>query len=127
MRNVLLIVTAATVFLVPREIARAQAASPPTIDPRITKLAASISEERLQQLLQKLSSYKTRNTCSDPSSPDGVGAARQWIYDELKRTSPKLQVSFDTYQLATIPRCTGGPFELSGRAAEPSPSRKPGP
>jgi hypothetical protein len=111
-RNVVLIVAAATVFLLPRDIVHAQTASPPTIDPRITKLVASISEERLQQLLQKLSSYKTRNTCSDPSSPDGVGAARQWIYDELKRTSPKLQVSFDTYQLPAIPRCAGGPFEL---------------
>jgi hypothetical protein len=103
---------AVAIALTPNGIAPAQTATTPTIDSRITKLVASISEERLQQLLQKLSSYKTRNTCSDPSSPDGVGAARQWIYDELKRTSPKLQVSFDSYQLPTIPRCTGGPFEL---------------
>src|SRR3954469_3608167 len=82
--------------------ARAQA-----IDPRIEKLVASVSEERLQQLLQKLSSFKTRNTCSDPNAADGIGAARQWIFDELKRTSPKLQVSFDTHQVQAIRGCQG--------------------
>src|SRR3954464_3432298 len=82
--------------------ARAQA-----IDPRIEKLVASVSEGRLQQLLQKLSSFKTRNTCSDPAAPDTVGAARQWIFDELKRTSPKLQVSFDTHQVQNIRGCQG--------------------
>jgi hypothetical protein len=82
--------------------ARAQA-----IDPRIEKLVASVSEERLQQLLQKLSSFKTRNTCSDPNAADGIGAARQWILDELKRSSPRLQVSFDTHQIPTIRGCQG--------------------
>jgi len=77
------------------------------IDPRIEKLVASVSEERLQQLLQKLSSFKTRNTCSDPNAPDAIGAARQWIFDELKRTSPKLQVSFDTHQVPNIRGCQG--------------------
>ncbi|HEX4565590.1 MAG TPA: M28 family peptidase, partial [Vicinamibacterales bacterium] len=73
----------------------------------IAKIVSSISEERMQQLLQKLSSFKTRNTCSDPSAPDGIGAARQWILDELKRTSVKLQVSFDTYQLQNVRGCAG--------------------
>jgi hypothetical protein len=95
------------VLLVPRPVAHAQTVTTAMIDPRIAKLVASISEERMQQLLQKLSSFKTRNTCSDPSAPDGVGAARQWIYDELKRTSPKLQVSFDTHQLQNVRGCAG--------------------
>jgi Peptidase family M28 len=67
------------------------------VDPRIEKLVASVSQERLQQLLQKLSSFKTRNTLSDPAAPNGLGEARQWIFDELKRSSAKLQVSFDTH------------------------------
>ena len=42
-----------------------------------------------------------------PASPTrGVGAARQWIFDELKRSSAKLQVSFDTYQVAPQERIT---------------------
>jgi len=77
------------------------------LDPRIEKLLASVSEERLQQLLQKLVSFGTRNTLSDAtSSTRGIGAARQWIYDELKRTSPRLQVSFDTYQIPAHGRVT---------------------
>ncbi len=71
------------------------------LDPRIEKIVASVSEERLQQLLQKLVSFGTRNTLSDASSPTrGIGAARQWIFDELTRTSPRLNVSFDTYTIA---------------------------
>ena len=78
-----------------------------SLDPRIQKLTAAVSEDRLQQLLQKLSSFKTRNTCSDPAAPDGIGAARQWIFDELKRTSSKLQVSFDTHRVENIRGCQG--------------------
>src|SRR6202022_2312031 len=82
---------------------RAQAPGPTSgpagsIDPRIVKLVDSVSEERLEQVLQKLVGFGTRNTLSDERSPTrGIGAARQWIYDELKRTSPRLQVSFDTH------------------------------
>src|SRR5919204_5054857 len=103
---------AAPLLLVPPTVARSQTqAGPAGLDPRIEKLVASISEERLQQLLTKLSSFRTRNTCSDPNAPDGVGAARQWIFDELTRTSPKLRVSFDTHPGLTSRRCKE-PFEL---------------
>jgi peptidase M28-like protein len=89
-----LVVVLASVFQSPVRLA---AQAPVDIDPRIEKLVASVSQERLQQLLQKLSSFKTRNTLSDPDAPNGLGEARQWILDELKRTSPRLQVSFDTH------------------------------
>src|SRR5438093_4507923 len=78
------------------------------LDPRIVKLVASISDERLGAILNKLGSFETRNTLSSTdSSTRGIGAARQWIFDEMKSYSPKLQVSFDTYQVARqgrIPR-----------------------
>src|SRR4051812_44379762 len=77
--------------------AQEAAVSGSEVDPRIEKLVASISEERLKALLTKLVSFKTRNTFSDPATPDGIGAARQWILDELKKASPKLQVSFDVH------------------------------
>jgi hypothetical protein len=72
-----------------------------TADEHIQRLISSISEERLQSIVQKLASFGTRETLSDASSSTrGIGAARQWILDELKRSSSKLEVSFDTYQIA---------------------------
>jgi hypothetical protein len=76
------------------------------LDPRIQKLIASISEERLQQLLTKLSSFHTRNTLSDPNRPNGLGEARQWILDEMTKASPKLQASFDTHMIPAGGRIT---------------------
>ncbi len=79
----------------------------PTIDPRIEKLVASVSEQRLRELDTKLVSFGTRSTLSDATSTTrGIGAARQWIHDELKRSSPRLQVSFDTHQVAQQGRIT---------------------
>jgi hypothetical protein len=86
----------------------AQDAPRPDLDPRIEKLVASISEERLRQLDGKLTSFGTRHTLSDQTSTTrGIGAARQWIFDEMRRSSSKLVVSFDTYKIAPqerIPR-----------------------
>ena len=71
------------------------------------KVVASISEDRLSALVQKLAGFGTRNTLSDTTSPTrGIGAARQWIFDELTRSSPRLQVSFDTHKLARQGRIT---------------------
>lgn len=70
------------------------------LDPRIQKLVAAVSQQRLEELLRKLQGFETRNTMSSADSPTrGIGAARQWIFDEMKSSSPRLQVSFDTYQL----------------------------
>jgi hypothetical protein len=86
----------------------AQDAPRPDLDPRIEKLVAAVSEERLRQLDEKLVGFGTRHTLSDQRSPErGIGAARQWILDELRQSSPKLRVSFDTHKLAIqerIPR-----------------------
>jgi hypothetical protein len=87
--------------------ARAQTGSGPDIDPRIEKLVAAISQERLERLLTVLVSFGTRNTMSDTTSTTrGIGAARQWILDELTRTSPRLQVSFDTHHIPKGGRIT---------------------
>jgi hypothetical protein len=71
------------------------------VDARVVKLLEQVSAERLQKTIEKLVSFETRNTLSNPEQPArGVGAARQWILDELKASSPRLQVGFDTYQVA---------------------------
>ena len=85
----------------------AQNVGRPDADPRIEKLVAAVSEERLRQLDERLTSFVTRHTLSDTTSPvRGIGAARQWILDELKRSSSKLQVSFDIYRVAAQGRIT---------------------
>jgi hypothetical protein len=84
-----------------------QAIGPPDADPRIQKIVGSVSEERIAALVQKLAGFGTRHTLSDTDSPTrGIGAARQWIFDELSRSSPRLQVSFDTHKLARQGRIT---------------------
>src|SRR5687767_5999607 len=87
--------------------AAAQSAPRPDADPRIERLVASVSQARLQQLVERLAGFGTRHTLSDSASPtSGIGAARQWIFDELARSSPKLKVSFDTYRIAQQSRIT---------------------
>jgi hypothetical protein len=82
------------------------------LDPRVEKLVSSVSEERLGAILKKLESFETRSTLSSPDSPTrGVGAAREWIRQEMASYSPKLQVTFDTYQVAPQGRITR-PVEL---------------
>ena len=83
------------------------AAQQSDLDPRILKLVQSVSEDRLTAILKKLESFGTRSTLSSQDKPDrGIGAARQWIFDEMKSYSPKLQVSFDTYMVAKQGRIT---------------------
>ncbi len=86
---------------------RAQSAAPADVDARIAKLVASISESRMEQLLRTLVAFGTRNTLSDATSATrGIGAARQWIVDELARSSSRLQVAFDTHQIPKGGRIT---------------------
>ncbi len=85
----------------------AQAAAPADVDPRIERLVASVSQPRMERLLTTIVSFGTRNTLSDAASPTrGIGAARQWILDELLRTSPRLQVGFDIHHIPQGGRVT---------------------
>ena len=84
-----------------------QSSSPRDVDGRLEQLVSAISESRLSELVNKLAAFGTRNTLSSTTSPNrGIAAARQWIFDELQRSSPRLQVSFDTYKVAKSGRIT---------------------
>ena len=81
----------------------------PTVDadPRIEELVAAVSPARLGEIVSTLASFGTRNTLSSVTSATrGIGAARQWIFDELQRASPRLQVYFDTHRVAEDGRIT---------------------
>jgi hypothetical protein len=71
-----------------------------SLNPKIVKIVDEVSEERIHAIIEKLVSFGTRNTMSNPDDPvHGVGAARQWIFNELKSYSPRLQVKFDKYRV----------------------------
>jgi hypothetical protein len=68
------------------------------LDPMVQEIISKISQDRIVEILKKMESFGTRNTLSDPNQPNrGVGAARQWIFDQFKSYSPRLEVSYDTY------------------------------
>src|SRR4051812_15690670 len=81
-------------------LAPSVASAGPEADPRIATLVAEVSPARLEATLRKLESFQTRHLLSATDTPGrGIGAARQWILDEMKSYSPRLQVSFDTYRI----------------------------
>lgn len=85
----------------------APAAGAADLDPQIVRLVASVSEDRLGGLLRKLESFETRSTLSSTDSATrGIGAAREWILKEMQSYSPKLQVSFDSYNVLKQGRIT---------------------
>jgi hypothetical protein len=97
----------ALILLMVPVVASAQAPPRPDADPRVERIVASISEERLRELLAKLVSFGTRNTMSDQTSTTrGIGAARNWILEELRRSSERLRVSFDTHLIPPQGRIT---------------------
>lgn len=88
-------------------VAAAQAAPRADTDPRIEKLVAAVSPERLRAIVTRLESFGTRSTLSDTlSNTRGIGAARRWIHEEFRRSSPRLQVSFDRHPVAPQGRIT---------------------
>ncbi len=86
----------ALVFL----FARIGPADETSVNPQISKIASEVSEDRIKAIIEKLVSFGTRNTLSDPTTPGrGVGAARQWILEQLQSYNPKLQVRFEKYRV----------------------------
>ena len=71
------------------------AQSPKGLNPQIQTIVSQISSDRIAEIQQKLESFQTRNIFSATDDPvHGVGAAREWIAQQLKSYSPKLEVSF---------------------------------
>ncbi len=59
-----------------------------------------MNEGRIKDIIAKLVTFETRNTMSAQDDPvHGIGAARQWIFNEFKSYSPRLEVKFDKYRV----------------------------
>jgi hypothetical protein len=78
-----------------------------SVDPRITALLGEILEARLAATVAHLAGFTTRHTMSAADPADfGIGAAREWILQEMRGYSPRLQVAFDTYTVPPAGRIT---------------------
>src|ERR1035438_5705320 len=70
------------------------------VNPQVVKVMTEVSEDRMKAIIEKLVSFGTRNTMSNPAdAAHGVGAARQWIFDQFKSYSPRLEVRFDKFRV----------------------------
>src|SRR6266849_9647104 len=73
------------------------------VNPQVSKIVSEVSEERITEILKKLEGFGTRNLLSSQDNPArGIGAARKWIYEQFRGYSPRLEVSFDEYNLKKI-------------------------
>jgi len=70
------------------------------IDPFIQKIVDAISEERIAAHMRRLETFETRNTLTPSRGPNhGIAAARQWLFEEFKSYSPRLQVRFESHKV----------------------------
>ena len=74
-----------------------------SINPTLAEIVSSVSEERITATLKQLGAFGTRNILSAQDNPTrGVGAAREWIFNQMKGYSPRLEVSYDKYRVKKI-------------------------
>ncbi len=77
------------------------AAPPKSLNPQVQEVVSGVSADHIAAIEKKLESFGTRNIFSATDDPaHGVGAAREWIAEQFKSYSPRLQVSFDKHRLA---------------------------
>lgn len=71
-------------------------------DQQIKTMVEEVSSQNIEAIVRKLVSFETRHSMSDTlSKTKGIGAARNWIKEELERYSMasggRLKVEFDTF------------------------------
>src|SRR5712671_7431629 len=68
------------------------------LNPSVKEMVDSVSEQRIAAILKKLESFGTRYVLSAQDDPvHGIGAAKQWIHDELRSYSPRLEVAYQDF------------------------------
>lgn len=84
-------------------------AQQPSTETEIKKMLTEISAKRIEDGVRKLVSFGTRNTNSTQDDPfRGIGAARDWLYEEFKKISAAcdgcLEVAKQTFLQPQAPR-----------------------
>jgi Peptidase family M28 len=69
----------------------------------VSRMLSEISAANIRRTVEKLASFGTRNTLSSQSAPDrGIGAARDWLFDEFKkaalRSGGRMRVELQSYR-----------------------------
>lgn len=72
------------------------------LDPEISEMLSEISADTIEKNIRALAGFGTRHTLSETESDThGIGAAREWIRDEMQRYSDeaggRLQVEFHSF------------------------------
>ena len=67
---------------------------PLPLNETVRGIVDAVSEQRIAAHMRKLESFGTRDTHAE-----GNAAARQWIFEELKRYGPRLQVRLDVHPM----------------------------
>lgn len=65
----------------------------------IDEIIQDISQDNVKSILQKLESFQTRHVLSSEKEGFGIKASSEWIHKKFSSLSPRLKVSFDTYDL----------------------------
>ncbi|GLZ29965.1 aminopeptidase [Lentzea sp. NBRC 105346] len=74
-------------------------------DRELRRVLAEIDQRRLEATVRKLASFGTRHTLSSQTDPArGIGAARDWIFNELKSYGGRLTVELQSYLQQPTPR-----------------------
>jgi len=89
-------------YLLPFAALAQNAAPQPAPDANIQRLVNEVSAKTLEADVRKMVSYGTRHTLSDTQSKKrGIGAARQYVFDEFKKYSKagggRMTVEMDTF------------------------------
>jgi len=70
------------------------------VNPQVKKIVDEVSEDRIRAIIARLVQFGTRNTMSSQDDPErGIGAARKWIFAQLKSYSPRLEVRYDHWKV----------------------------
>jgi peptidase M28-like protein len=77
--------------------------------PDIRAMLREIDSRNIERTIKKLVSFGTRNTLSSQDDPTrGIGAARDWLFDEFKKAAApsggRMTVELQSYVQAVVPR-----------------------
>lgn len=70
-------------------------APPKSIHPQVQSIVEGVAEERISAIMKRLGEFPSRNT----NFESGNKASREWIADQFKSFSPRLDVQFDTHKI----------------------------